>query len=694
MKKTLALTALLFTVTAASAATSDDVARLSADVTRAEDLRAVKNLQVSYSQYAQMGLWSQMAALFTDKAEAIYGTDDLKGRAAIGKYYLTGWGGGHEGLVPGAQQTRLDDTPVINLSADGKTAKGRWHEFAMTGQFGAHAEWAQGIMENEYVKEGAVWKIARLHYYPVFAGSYETGWKNVGVELPIIPYHYTPDEAGVPIPQLPANMKLPAVKDAAATLAALDRRISALNDEDKVRNLQAALGYYVDRKMWDDAADLYADDAVLEVSGLGVYVGPAHIHHAFERNGPQGLLRGQLYDHPMFDITVTVAPDGQSARARGTEFTETGDLNSGIGALGLLVFDNSFVKGKDGIWRIHEERIFPIMSTDYYQGWGKSRLSMAAPPPAFAPDRPTPDADIMTDGTVPVFFQNHPVTGKPVVLPKGTKVLAASPLTSVPAVAAAAVPQSPVDPDKAFAEARRKLALSTAWDGVDNITHAFGNYIDDFTWKEESQLYAADGWRGKYLVGFYAGPQHIEDCERIELGDTPNPRKNIDIHWLTQPVINVSSDGKSATMRHRLFHLNSSDQRPGVLSNGMYPNNAAVLQNGVWKFEAVAIDEPYFGSSSYADGWARFKERPQAPVPGGPGNAKPPALMQKLIDKLPPDVPLGSMPVRYHGFMPGDIVDWPEIKPMWFSYANPVSGRLPPFYCPNLKTCEKELERN
>jgi hypothetical protein len=35
---------------------------------------------------------------------------------------------------------------------------------------------------------------------------------------------------------------------------------------------------------------------------------------------------------------------------------------------------------------------------------------------------------------------------------------------------------------------------------------------------------------------------------------------------------------------------------------------------------------------------------------------------------------------------------WPDIKPMWFAYKNPVSGRLPPLYCPNLKTCEKDLE--
>ena len=47
----------------------------------------------------------------------------------------------------------LEDAPVLNLSADGKTAKGRWREFSMIGQLGGNARWEQGISENEYVKE-------------------------------------------------------------------------------------------------------------------------------------------------------------------------------------------------------------------------------------------------------------------------------------------------------------------------------------------------------------------------------------------------------------------------------------------------------------------------------------------------------------------------------------------------------------
>ncbi len=44
-----------------------------------------------------------------------------------------------------------------------------------------------------------------------------------------------------------------------------------MNDEGLVRNLQAAYGYYVNRRMWDDVTDLFAGDGVYELGGNGVY---------------------------------------------------------------------------------------------------------------------------------------------------------------------------------------------------------------------------------------------------------------------------------------------------------------------------------------------------------------------------------------------------------------------------------------
>ena len=140
------------------------VARLALEVQRAEDLRAVKRVQITYAQYLQFGLWSQAASLFTGNAEAIFGADRTNGRAAIGKFLLNKWGNGREGLPAGGLHTLLEDTPVLNLSADGQTAKGRWHEFWLIGRLGGSARWEQGIAENSYAKEAGVWKISRINY--------------------------------------------------------------------------------------------------------------------------------------------------------------------------------------------------------------------------------------------------------------------------------------------------------------------------------------------------------------------------------------------------------------------------------------------------------------------------------------------------------------------------------------------------
>ena len=179
--------------------------RLAQNVERAESVRAVKRVQETYAQYSQFGLWADMAALFADNAQLSYGKDNAQGRQAIQDYFLTTFGEGTDGLKPGGLHTQMVLRPLINVSADGQSAKGRWWEFSMTGQHGVKAEWAAGIFENEYVRERGVWKISRMRYNPMFAGPYATGWRNVDEDQKIVPYHFTPDETGIPVPDLPAS---------------------------------------------------------------------------------------------------------------------------------------------------------------------------------------------------------------------------------------------------------------------------------------------------------------------------------------------------------------------------------------------------------------------------------------------------------------------------------------------------------
>jgi hypothetical protein len=685
---TLALSAAVLALAAPAAHAADEAAklsRLSLEVQRTEDIRAVKTLQISYAHYAQFGLWTEMAALFTDNAEAVYGANFLKGRAAIGKYLLTTWGNGREGLPAGGLHTVLEDAPVLNLSPDGKTAKGRWREFSMTGQLGGSARWEQGISENDYVKEAGVWKISRINYYLETVGLYETGWVNAGPDVKLVPFHYTSGEAGMPIPAIPDDMRIPSITGTpVAVLTALNRRIQAMNDEDKVANLQNAYGYYTDRKMWDDAGDLFTADGVLELADVGIYAGARSIRRSYERFGPQGLQYGQLNNRLIFNLLVSVSPAGTEARTRGLEFNMLGDYTTGTASLGIDVIENRCVKGMDGTWRIREMRIFPIMATDYYQGWARSRLVTPPVVGQYAPDAPVPAADTgtLTDGAIPVFFLNHPVTRKPVALPTGTKVVGVDAL--LPALAAVpATMRTPNDRDAAVADADRRLSLAVAYIAVDNISHALGNDIDDQQWRSLGLLFAKDGWRGKAAVAFCVGPDHAEECERNYDGVAALPRTAAQGHWLIQPVIDVAPDGKSAKMRHRLLHIDAAPDSRGF-SDGMYPNNAAKLEDGVWKLDVMAPDQPYFSSPSFKDGWARKVTTPTAR----------PTVKNAIepVRNFPPDVPRTSMPLRHHGSLPGDTIVWPNIKPMWFAYKNPVSGRLPPLYCPDLKTCEQDLE--
>ncbi len=117
----------------------------------------------------------------------------------------------------------------------------------------------------------------------------------------------------------------------------------------------------------------------------------------------------------------------------------------------------------------------------------------------------------------------------------------------------------------------------------------------------------------------------------------------------------------------------------------MYPNDKLVMQEGVWKFQHQSIDEFYSRSAGYKNGWAKVPEVDQSQQ-FAPDRT--PSLMDRLRAAYPPDVDILDMGLRGVGFAPNlEFVDFPDVKPMWFHYANPVSGRLPPNYCPDHSTC-------
>ncbi len=65
-----------------------------------------------------------------------------------------------------------------------------------------------------------------------------------------------------------------------ARLAQYRERVARLEDQDAIEDLQADYGYYFDKGLWDDVADLFTRDGSFEYGQRGVYIGKERIRHA------------------------------------------------------------------------------------------------------------------------------------------------------------------------------------------------------------------------------------------------------------------------------------------------------------------------------------------------------------------------------------------------------------------------------
>jgi SnoaL-like protein len=209
----------------------------------------------------------------------------------------------------------------------------------------------------------------------------------------------------------------PSAQDAAA-LAALQTRIAALEhrktlvaDSIEIERLQAAFGYYFDKALWDDVANLFADDGTIELALDGVYVGKARVREYLEAlgGGREGPREGHLDEHLQVMPVVTLAADGQTAKARWRGIVLEGDYG-GDAHWGEGPYENEYVK-QNGVWKIKTLHWYQALFVPYAGGWQTNPdPTMGTLASGVTPDRP-PSVDYKTwpETYLPPFSFPNPV---------------------------------------------------------------------------------------------------------------------------------------------------------------------------------------------------------------------------------------------------------------------------------------------
>ncbi len=183
------------------------------------------------------------------------------------------------------------------------------------------------------------------------------------------------------------------------TIENLDPEIVKIKDFQEIQNLQAKYGYYLSRGPWadweGDLCSLFTDDATIELSDRGVYVGKEGVKKVFGKNGMIPSGRKSSYMHVMLQQMpyIEVYDDG-SARAiwsllgicSGSSYPLE-NVEEPVAYWQGGRYENEYRK-VDGIWKISKLVYRQYFATPYDKGWCKVPVIKGNRNPFIIPDMP------------------------------------------------------------------------------------------------------------------------------------------------------------------------------------------------------------------------------------------------------------------------------------------------------------------
>lgn len=213
----------------------------------------------------------------------------------------------------------------------------------------------------------------------------------------------------------------------------LSKQIGILEDTHAIRRLHHVYGYYLDKCLYNEVVDLFAENGEMRFMG-GIYKGREGVKRIFLgrfqknfTNMHNGPIYGFLLDHLQMQDVVDVAPDGLTAKARFRCFMQAGHHETAAPVTKQWtdqwweggVYENEYVK-ENGVWKIQVLNYRGLWHADFTTGWAHTPPNLYPNPKATYPDNPNGPDELITnpapvlwpDTDVVPFHYPHPVTGK------------------------------------------------------------------------------------------------------------------------------------------------------------------------------------------------------------------------------------------------------------------------------------------
>jgi len=412
----------------------------------------------------------------------------------------------------------------------------------------------------------------------------------------------------------------------AGEIAGLEMEIVLLEDENEVENLQKIFGFYIDKLQWTQAADLFADNATLEIGGSGVYAGKERILAYLQSQGEEGPQEGILNDHMQLQPVIHVYPDG-TAKGRWHHFSQEAEWSVSH-HWGAGTYENEYIK-EDGVWKISKLHLYSAMRSPVDDGWHITALPRTQPSESLPPDMP-PSVDYENYPSVFVvpFHYGNPVTDP--FIPGGE-------ISFSRTLSSEAISES-------LDELENRAGLLEDADAVERLQTIYGYYLARNQWDHLTGIFAPDGTIEIAMRGVYRGAASIR--RNLNLygvqDELPGELHN---HMQYQPVIHVDPDGQTARLRSRAFSLMGTYGRQGRFMGGIY-ENIFVKRDGQWLMLKDQQINTYFAGSD--DGWINITR------------SQPPGITESNPPDEPPTMDFEMYP---KAFLPP------------YHYENPVTGR-------------------